>query len=610
MKAAEPLLLSARAAWKPQDLRTPWEWCEDHVIVDNTSPFPGKWRSATSPWVREVMEVAADRRVTFIAVRCSAQSSKTQTVLNLLAYCIAEDPGPAMYVMANQPDAEDFVRDRFAPTIRNCKPAWDLRLRDTKASFTFSTMPLYFVGAGSLGKLQGKPMKRLFLDEVRNWIKGALPTVMKRVRAFSQLGSQIFLISTPDMENDEVDSAFKQGDQRTFHFPCPACGQIQQLRFAQLKAVHPESGAVCKWKEVPGALENGQWNFDKLSPWLRFVCEKCNHPIADTPAERKAICRNGHFIRMNPNAPAHHVSFTWNALLPWWVPWRSIVEELIQARDAARAGDTSKMKTFVTETLGEPWKDELGIIEDYGFLEARKGQYEYGEVWPESKRRFITADRGEKGGEHYWFVVREYGPESASRLVTYGQARTLAELEQRRIDYGVKPGDAALDTGYQTQDCYRFCLANNWKAFKGEYRDYYLVQRKDPRNPSKLITVRQIWNKSIAVVYNTQTKAKVGTIPLWLFADGPLQDLLAEYLQGLIGNWTIPRQVEKLYLQQIAAERREQKTDAKGVVTSFWKRYGDQHLRDCEKMNKLCAIITLTIAEPIALPAAKPAPTP
>jgi hypothetical protein len=40
---------AAREAWKPQDLRKPWEWAEDNITVDNTSPMPGRWRSANSP---------------------------------------------------------------------------------------------------------------------------------------------------------------------------------------------------------------------------------------------------------------------------------------------------------------------------------------------------------------------------------------------------------------------------------------------------------------------------------------------------------------------------------------------------------------------------------
>jgi len=75
------------------------------------------------------MECADDSRITFLAVKCAAQSSKTQTVLNLLCHTIAEDPGPTMYVMANNDDAEDFVRDRVSPMFAACKPVGVLHVQ-------------------------------------------------------------------------------------------------------------------------------------------------------------------------------------------------------------------------------------------------------------------------------------------------------------------------------------------------------------------------------------------------------------------------------------------------------------------------------------------------
>jgi hypothetical protein len=41
-----PLAKAFTAAVRPTDRRTPWEWCEDHVVVDNTSSQHGKWRSS------------------------------------------------------------------------------------------------------------------------------------------------------------------------------------------------------------------------------------------------------------------------------------------------------------------------------------------------------------------------------------------------------------------------------------------------------------------------------------------------------------------------------------------------------------------------------------
>ena len=57
---SDRVLKGFKAATRPADSRTPWQWCESHIVVDNTSPMPGRWRSDNSPWVKEPMEVAAD----------------------------------------------------------------------------------------------------------------------------------------------------------------------------------------------------------------------------------------------------------------------------------------------------------------------------------------------------------------------------------------------------------------------------------------------------------------------------------------------------------------------------------------------------------------------
>jgi phage terminase large subunit GpA-like protein len=118
------------------------------------------------------MEEFADNRVNQITVKCSAQSSKTQTILNLVCWCVSEDPGPAMWVMASKDDAKDFFKDRVSSTFDNCPPVQEQFVEAEGTTYRFVSMPLYFVGAGSPSKLQGKPVRWLFLDEVRNYPPG------------------------------------------------------------------------------------------------------------------------------------------------------------------------------------------------------------------------------------------------------------------------------------------------------------------------------------------------------------------------------------------------------------------------------------------------------
>lgn len=585
-----PLLKGFKATCRPADRRKPWEWCEDFVTVDATSPMPGRWRSDSSPWVKPLMEDFGNNRVSDISVMCSAQSSKTQTLLSCACWAIGEDPGPAMWVMAARDEAKTFVRDRVKPTFENCRPVADSLVTSEALEFTFSSMPFYFTGAGSKSKLQSKPIRWLFLDEVRNYPPGALDMVLKRTRAF--WNSRRVVISTPDMVNDAVHRAFLAGDQRRFHFPCPHCGTEQLLEFEQMKAVNPETGEVCKFHEVPGAKDaEGRWDFDLLADHIRYECKnaECKHLIRDTPAERKAIARNGRFIAMNPKAPKHRVSYHWNAILPPWVQWRSIVEEFINAISAARGGDLEPLKAFYNETLGIPWEDKLGEIEDYEFLEGRLGDYDFGDTWAEARVRFMAADKQAKGGEHYWYVIREFASGGKSRLVTYGRCNTTAELEETRKQYGVKPVNCMIDSGYKATEVYRFCAATGWKAFKGDDARYFLMH--DTRTGK---SVRRSWRRTMVdPLCGTKQAGRSKPIPLFNWANDPIKDLLTEMMMGLVGEWTLPRKIAPDYMAQITSERREERIDAKGRVTYSWKQVRrDNHLRDCELMILVAALIT------------------
>ena len=134
------------------------------------------------------MEAFADNRIRELSIMCSAQSGKTQMVMILLAWAIAEDPGPAMWVQAAQDEAKTFAKTRLMPTLEACPPVAALFPEDrhskTTLEINFASMPLVINGASSQSKLQSKPIRWLLLDEVRNYPPGAFEMVSKRTRAF------------------------------------------------------------------------------------------------------------------------------------------------------------------------------------------------------------------------------------------------------------------------------------------------------------------------------------------------------------------------------------------------------------------------------------------
>ena len=565
---------TARQVWRPTGRLTIAEWAERNIVVDKTSPMPGPWRLRNSPWVEAVLVAAADNRVSQIVVKCSAQSSKTQTSMLIAAWAIAEDPGPMMWCMAARDEAITFARTRFMPTLENCKPVRDLippgRHDKTTLEINFATMPLILAGANSKSKMQSKPIRWLLLDEVRNYPPGALEMVMKRTTLF--WNSRQIMISTPDKKGDAMDRAFEEGNQLEWHFDCPGCGVAQPLDF--------EAGM--KWDTNEITRPGGAWNFNALAPTIRYECPHCKHQIRDTPADRRWIAssKHGRMIAKNPEASAGKVSATWSAFIVPQVKWRMLVEEFLIANECAKRGDLDPLKSFINERLGQSWQDKGQ--EETSMIEERKGDFSIGESWGKEVTRILTADRQP---DCFYFVCRAWSATGESRLIDCGQLWTEEDLHEKEIELKVAAGDVGIDSGFNAAEIYRACARYGWKAFKGTPVPHFTATLASGQH------VKRIYAKAKADPMIGQA-GSMKRIRLFLFSDPALMDMLDLFTSGKAVRWEIPRDVSDQYLHQMKSKVRGEKTDGRGQVTHPWRNlHGDDHLLDCEKMNLLAAVI-------------------
>lgn len=570
-----PLVRGFKRAMRPPDRRPIHEWCENYIRVDDSSPFPGRWRVSRSPWVKDVME--AWRQCRRVVVRCSAQSAKTQMAMNLLCWAISEDPGPAMWVMAAKDEVADFMRDRLVPTLLNCEPVTAQFVAREAMTLLFYTMPVYFTGSNSPSKLQSKPIRFLFLDEVRNYPDGALPLVLKRTRAF--WNARELLLSTPDVVGNDLEIEYQEGDQSEWSTLCPDCGRTEPLRFNRMK-----------WDVSPATRrEDGRWDFDALAKTIRLECSFCGRVWRDTPMDRRQIANQGRFVPQNPLAPKDRRSFYWNALLPTWVSWRSIVVEYLTSVAAAQSytPNYETLKKFYNETLGLPWEDALGDVADFGFLEKRRRGYRLMEKWDEEKMRFMAADKQSRGGEHYWWLIRAFSSQGESRLIAYGACRSYEELEEIRKAHGVPLANAMIDSGYRATEVYAWAARSKWKLFKGDSIPHYTVRAGNGA------VVRRLWSKTtVDAGIGRRPNMPTRQLPLFRFATDTTKDFLAECYSGMVGEWTLPSDAGEDYLRQLTAERRIGVEDSRGRMRYVWKQSRpDNHLLDCELMVTIAAII-------------------
>lgn len=575
---------SARRGWKPPDDRTPWEWAEENVKLDPTSPYQGYWKSEISPWVRELMECFADNEISDISVMCSAQSAKTQSMICLLMWAMSEEPAPTMWVTSTGEEASFLMKTRLIPTMKACKPIVD-QIGDhnsiNRLEVNLKGSSLIVVGSSSPSRLQSKPVRWLFLDEVRNYPEGALEMVLKRTRAY--WNARRCIVSTPDMYNDATHRAYIQGDQRVYHFQCRKCGKW-----------FPMSWDRMKWDENDQTKNKNGYNFDALSQTIRFECE-CGEVYEDQPADRRHFVDNGKYVALNPNAPKNRRSYHWNALLPPWVKWRDLVEEFLIAKDATKHGDVSPLKDFINESLGEPWEDKLGDFEDFGQLKSRAGDYKLNEPWEEEEIRFLAADKQAKGGMHYWYVVRAFAKEGAkSRLIDYGMAESDEELLKAAEDNNVIPDNCMVDSGFDTMSVYKFCQVYGWKPMKGSGTGGFRHRNK---KTGRMSTQLWTWTKA-EVGIGTREHGLYKSIRLFLWSNDGLKDMFAELIQGMIGEWTIAKDSSNEYVRQVTAEKRVQITDIKGRTKYEWVPVRkDNHLLDCELMILVASLANKLISQ-------------
>jgi phage terminase large subunit GpA-like protein len=563
---------ASRLAWKPADRRAPWKWAEDNFTVA-VSPFPGKWRADNSPWVKSFMEDFADNRIQSLSIMCSAQSAKTETMIALLCWLISEDPGPCMWVTSSDEEALKFANERLMPSLRAC-PSVAAKMPDsprlTKSrEVYFPGMALEVVGSNAPSKLQSKPRRWLLLDEVRNWPPGALPMVLKRTRTF--WNARRVVISTPDQQHDAVHQEFLMGDQRHYYSKCEGCNADMLLEWDNLK-----------WNVDEKTKPDGRYDFDVLAKTVRYECAACGHAHKDEPQVRRKLT-DGIWKPHNTKCPSNRRSYTWSAMLPPWVRWRDLVEEFLSSKKALSWGDPQPLKTFITETLGQPWEDRLKYGKDAGYLESRRQEYKLLDTWEGEERRFLAADIQK---DHMFYVCRAFGQNGTSRLIDCGRISWFDDLRQKIKDLKVDDDDVAIDSGYLATQVYNEVTKSGyaWKPMKGDELENFMVDK-----------VRQIWKDSlIDPALGTTMQGRVRPIRLFHFSNPSIKDLLNEYMHGVGPTWEIPENIQGDYLAQMHAEHREEAVDSYGKIKYRWvnKPRRPNHYFDCECMLVVAGLVT------------------
>ena len=565
--------------WRLPERIPPWKWCEENVKNIPYSPIPGHFKSANSPWVREVMEAMADPDIRLVSIVAPVQSSKTIGAELCLCYIIANFPGPCLWLSQTDADAKDQAEARLHKLFSECDavkklfPA-DRHKKKTQTVFFSNGMTLWVLGAHAKSNLQSRSTRWLIGDETWQWPNGHMQQAEARVTAFGWLGKCIFL-SQGGTENDDTHRKFETTDMREWEFKCPKCGKYQPYKWSNIE-----------WDKNYRDGE-GRMDFAKVRSSVRLVCEFCKHEIADSDANRKLLNSSAKFVPQNPNAPATKAGFHWNSLAS--MSWGELAEMYLRAKESCRRGDLEDLKNFYQKRLALPWGD---LEEDFT-LDISPSGYRMGDDWEseaavgvkgailppphENKNRvrlrFLTVD---VQMDHFYAVVRSWACDASSRLVYCAKLQTWEDVEILQSRFGVFPQLAFVDAGYSTFEVYRNCAKHNWTALMGDGR------RDFPHRVNGKITQRFYSTARHPLVSDRKCR-------MHYWSNLGIKDTLARLRSNQNpdegSTWEVPSDVPKEYLKMLDSEQRVKKGNS-----WEWRQIGKRpnHYWDCEAMQ-VCA---------------------
>lgn len=549
------ILGGAAEVIKPTEELTVSEWAERHRrLTGKESANAGRWRNDRTPYLREIMDAMGAGEVDEVVLMCCAQAGKSESVRNALAYWIAQDPGPCLWVMPDEKSAKEALDERLIPMIRSSVP-WALpgTTRDlTLSGLRLKSMDVYPAWAGSPQSMATRPCRYGIGDEIDKWPefsgRDASPAALfkARLRTWKER-KKCVLVSTPTTRSGAISKAYYAcADQRDYRIPCPRCEKLLPLTWAQVKWP--------KREDTADRIRHAENVREEQLAW--FECESCGHEIRE--AERHAAVKKGQWVStlgLSEGCWSRRVAFHFNALCNPWANLSELVEKWLKAQ-----GDVAALMEFVNQELGEPFEEQISKTTGETFEAKAAAGHQAGIVPPWAGLVIASADTQKDG---FWWMVRAWGRDYRSRLLGYGFAHNFAELRSVTLDarYPVE------DTNETMQPAMLLIDSGGAVQLEGDASTTDLVYQFAESDPARIIPVKGHGGKKRAakliatsVISSTDTgrrRRQFGQVLLRVLDTQSFKDILAHRIATDDPElWEEHQEIDAAYCQQMSSERK------------------------------------------------------
>lgn len=472
-----------RRCFKEPELLTVDQWADRYTVLPDYSPRPGPWRTIVVQYLRQPMRDFTDPAVHRIVMMTGTQIGKSELFARCLFYSIACDPGPAMYLMDSQDQAQNFMKDRIRPSLEASPVLRPFIPHDRSDKqimrYRFDTMALYLAGAGSAGQLAAKSIRFLFNDEIDKWPQvlggrggtedAALNVARSRLHAFGDGGKELDA-SSPTEEGVGIAKEFNQSERHEFYVPCPHCSAYQLLRFK----IDGKGGL--RWEGGSGAKLNDQelmQHCDAVRRGAWYECEACGEAItsehkprmialgvwliagqsarvtdhkafrAFDPFDGEAVYHGvvpPHVEVLGEKASGGVRGYHISQLISPFVTFGQIAEEFVRERGQIT-------RAFVNQRLGEPWKQSGAKAAEGQLIELARQTPEGEESYRKATVPVALRQQTAKGPALLPGVLAMLGTIDVQQLGVYYVVRGYGAREETwLIDWGFVEWPQPVDT--------------------------------------------------------------------------------------------------------------------------------------------------------------------
>jgi phage terminase large subunit GpA-like protein len=544
------------AAWRnglrPEPQMLVSEWADAYRRLPSTSAEPGRWRTARTPYLREIMDaLSVSSPIERVAIIKGAQTGGTEAGLNFLGYIICNSPGLAMLVMPSVDMVRRNTRTRIDPYFdivpeiaQRVVPAKSREPGNTATHKKFIGGELVMTGANAAASLRSTPARFLVLDEIDAFpldVEGeGDPIALAIQRTVTYRGRRkILMISTPTIKNfSRIEAAYLESDQRRYFVPCLHCGELFVINWA---TIHWEKGQP----ETAGC-----------------VCPGCGgfHSERNKPA----MLKGGEWQATAPG-DGRTAGFHLPALLSPFETWAEIAREhtLVSA-------DPSRLKSWVNTKLGETWEEAAAQDVDIKALTNRAENW--AGALPEGVAAITAGIDTQDGwlavelvgwgvGEESWSLdwIRLYGDPTSPEL--WAELEKILARKWQHPRAGQLPIAAAcIDSGGH---------------FTARVLDF-----TTPRHSQRVYAIKGASRPGLAAWPHRPSVSKHGKKPMYLIGVDTLKEIVFARLakpEAGAGYVHIPQGRESAWFGEMTAEKPYTKYSKGRAIREWRKKSGDRN---------------------------------